>query len=576
MNTGRKRAAARVPTPDRGSDRPWLRRRIQAEGANKDIVYDAEGDGRDADAGGDAGGGDGDAASESGRADAAEAHAAPDHAVASEEEKGVTDGSRMHTGDAELILLEDENSRGSNKLFSLHAATVLVAGAPASVAAGSTADAAAGDRSGVQAVSASADADAAAVTAVTVAPFFSRLQVVTGGHSVRTATTTARPVLKLIIDDVMDAFEELFSACKLSRPNAWEEVSVHHLDVMTRLIGRVLQCLNTATVDASRMDLKPESLMLFREGEMLDDSCVDWMLKCLVEATGTRMVGVKGNSPGSPLVMTNSDLAGSHFVLGVAYAELLRRLGNQKTKLTKDHDTSDAGPVGPAAFQNHESCESWVVPGVAGESEKEKADTTLKRAVKNIVGTENVDAALNGSLDPFEKKNILVVATKSCHSKVILLQNPSKGGRPDSGTWHVVTYDSAGASQWDPDLRAGVSKLLTATGLKELSSRFKYSLGKSMQQLKMNNICGFLAFINTVQIVTGESLAQEHCARAVGVIRVFFVLWCIKIAESQGAIQGGYLEQSMADVMLGGYIETAHFSAPLVRARARPVYGNPQ
>ncbi len=57
----------------------------------------------------------------------------------------------------------------------------------------------------------------------------------------------------------------------------------------------------------------------------------------------------------------------------------------------------------------------------------------------------------------------------------------------------------------------------------------------------VQNTCCFLAIINTSQILTGQSLAQAHCTCCVEAIRVFFVLWFIKLAESQGTILQGYL-----------------------------------
>ena len=128
-------------------------------------------------------------------------------------------------------------------------------------------------------------------------------------------------------------------------------------------------------------------------------------------------------------------------------------------------------------------------------------------------------------------------------------------------------------SKWDASLQAGVNKLLLETGLKNEKSNFRYSRGDSVKQGEnegvMKNICGFLAFITTVESLTGESLAQEHCARCVGVIRVFFVFWFIKVAESEGAIRKGYLAQSIDDEKLGRVLDSEPVSDPLVCARPR-------
>jgi hypothetical protein len=100
---------------------------------------------------------------------------------------------------------------------------------------------------------------------------------------------------------------------------------------------------------------------------------------------------------------------------------------------------------------------------------------------------------------------------------------------------------------------------LVSSGLKDERSNFSYKYGNSLSQ-EDDTSCGFLAFINASQILTGpsgQSLAQAHCTCCVEVIRVFFVLWFIKLAESHGAIQKGYLAEvlnrnALADGDRGG------------------------
>ncbi len=63
-----------------------------------------------------------------------------------------------------------------------------------------------------------------------------------------------------------------------------------------------------------------------------------------------------------------------------------------------------------------------------------------------------------------------------------------------------------------------------------------------------------MAFFNTVQTLTGESLDEAHWPNCVVVIRVFFCLWHFKLAESTKALREGYLadqlNQAVIDVML--------------------------
>ena len=95
------------------------------------------------------------------------------------------------------------------------------------------------------------------------------------------------------------------------------------------------------------------------------------------------------------------------------------------------------------------------------------------------------------------------------------------------------------------------------------------SIKQGNNEGEKKNICGFLAFTNVIKELTGESLAQEHCVRGVGVIRAFYVLWLIKIAESEGAIQKGYLARSIEDAELCIRVDHAEVNAFLVGARPR-------
>jgi hypothetical protein len=218
-------------------------------------------------------------------------------------------------------------------------------------------------------------------------------------------------------------------------------------------------------------------------------------------------------------------------------------LGRLKTPIASVRP-SDASPAGPAAFQKHADFgESWVVPGDA-----ESPDETVLRLARAIVGSENV--TLDKPLDPFGKRNILVVATYAVHTKVICLVRRPKDS-DGASTWDVWTHDSLGSTKWDPALQTGMNAFLLATGLKGAGSRFAYHYGDSIKQdticakgeTTVKNTCGFLAFINASKLLTGQSLAQADCATCVEAIRVFFFLWFITLAESQGAIRKGYLAE---------------------------------
>jgi hypothetical protein len=54
-----------------------------------------------------------------------------------------------------------------------------------------------------------------------------------------------------------------------------------------------------------------------------------------------------------------------------------------------------------------------------------------------------------------------------------------------------------------------------------------------------------MAFMNTVQTLTGESLDEAHWPNCVAVIRVFFGLWQIKLEESTKFLRKGYLANQL-------------------------------
>ncbi len=71
------------------------------------------------------------------------------------------------------------------------------------------------------------------------------------------------------------------------------------------LMGDMHKGLGDATLEVSSLILKPVSMKRFRTGEMLDDHCLDRMLEYLVQATGSKMVGVKEDATFSPWVTTD-------------------------------------------------------------------------------------------------------------------------------------------------------------------------------------------------------------------------------------------------------------------------------
>jgi hypothetical protein len=185
-------------------------------------------------------------------------------------------------------------------------------------------------------------------------------------------------------------------------------------------------------------------------------------------------------------------------------------------------------------------------------------------------------------LDPFEGKDILIVTTKDDHTTAVLLERSPLPN--DDKTWKVSSWDSLvrlRKKYWDNELKDGMTLLLEKTGLKREKSNFLYNPEeRSFRQC--GNTCGFMAFMNTVQKLTGESLDEAHWPKCVAVIRVFFGLWQIKIEESTKFRREGYLanqlEKAVNDVQLIGVLSAVSPAPSGVdparrRAAAQPLPG---
>jgi hypothetical protein len=239
---------------------------------------------------------------------------------------------------------------------------------------------------------------------------------------------------------------------------------------MKMLMEEVHQGQKAATLDANLLPFKPLlNVEAFESGQMLDDTCLDWMLECLVKALGSRMLGVKGEKLSPLLRIDQPDLASRYYVIGVAQAELLRGAVRRQRR-----DTTAPGTV------EHADCQSWTELG-----DSEDCDAALRRFLSGLVGAENVDEALDHKLDPFDNRNILVMATWRKHTILVELQ------RSEAMRWNVSTHYSGAASHWDDDLLGGMSRLLEMTGLKISGTNFIYKYPQSVKQ-KGAVECGYM------------------------------------------------------------------------------------
>jgi hypothetical protein len=146
------------------------------------------------------------------------------------------------------------------------------------------------------------------------------------------------------------------------------------------------------------------------------------------------------------------------------------------------------------------------------------------------------------------------VTTKDHHTTVVLLE---RSPLPNNDKiWTVSSLDSLGTAHkknWDDELKDGMTLLLQKTGLRTEKSKILYKREeRSVRQI--GNTCGFMAFMDTVQTLTGESLDAAHWPNCVVVIRVFFFLWHFKLEESTKFLREGYLadqlEKAVIDVQL--------------------------
>ncbi len=189
--------------------------------------------------------------------------------------------------------------------------------------------------------------------------------------------------------------------------------------------------LNTALL--TQLTLKPSSVDRFRRGEILDDYSLDWILESLVQALGPRilMPGVEAHTQAlSRLLATSAvTLANTPFVFGVLHADLLRTLAGKKGK-----------DLEPGTKVHSEGCSSLtnLKPG-----DSEDPEDALRRFLCAVVGAEEVDAALRGSLDLFDGKGILVVTTWRLHTKVVVLACSQVPGYDSVWKWTISSLDSS-------------------------------------------------------------------------------------------------------------------------------------
>jgi hypothetical protein len=118
----------------------------------------------------------------------------------------------------------------------------------------------------------------------------------------------------------------------LQHPISWDGLSQEHMVV--RVIHDLMADLRShqQILDASRLRLSVESWDRFKDGEMLDDDCVDHMIRCITSALGVYMPGCSPeDSYGGPsqLVHIPADHCGDQqcfTVLGVMNAQSIRLL----------------------------------------------------------------------------------------------------------------------------------------------------------------------------------------------------------------------------------------------------------
>ena len=314
-----------------------------------------------------------------------------------------------------------------------------------------------------------------------------------------------------ILNNVVSWFSNDFEARGLPGPGPgkWSEVSDRHRQIMHSAMAELHSQLEGRPVDFRKLPLDAESWQRLQKNQMLNDLCVEFMTRALVQAVGGTMPGaptadqavsplVKTSAPTadqavSPLVKTSALHAAKFVVLAILQTERLRAIGA---------GTGANGDVTPI--------------------------------LRMLVGKANVAAALEGRLDPLDKKDLLFLGTRRLHSTMGEL------ARLEGKRWKCCIHDTLQANaKMDPALQRGMTLLLEETGLKD--GKFKYVSPKPFIKQKGKTECGVMVFINLAQKLTGELLDPAYWDLCDDLARLFFDLWIFRIAESKGAIPPGYL-----------------------------------
>ena len=139
---------------------------------------------------------------------------------------------------------------------------------------------------------------------------------------------------------VVNSLEAVFTERRLCKPNAWEDVTAQHLEVLRTTMKAVHT--NLKILDATQLSLNHASWKRLGSGEMLDDACVDQMAQLLAAHHGCPMAPMdrdstiesRGGVSSVPLEDAQTK-TGGFMVLGVSSAFLLRTLGQNRVRKTE-------------------------------------------------------------------------------------------------------------------------------------------------------------------------------------------------------------------------------------------------
>jgi hypothetical protein len=330
-----------------------------------------------------------------------------------------------------------------------------------------------------------------------------------GCHGASTASDAERPLqpfnaplggvdgpvgpLEYVGRDLLNMFGDFFDAIASGqpRPATWQDIGPHHQSLILDAIDSLHEKLEHGMV-ISRTCLLPislESWRSFRKGP-LDQECVAFMVRTLLEALGIPLIGGAG------------------------------RAACRSKQLMPSNPQCEFVAV-----------MMMIQTGVAGD------EVQWKKSVD-----EHLRSVYSASQQ--EKRQMLVV-TKDLD---LINAGPSRASHTQPTRWFLTRQPRPQGSQLfiDEQTRGKIHSLLKTAGLTNLALTCDSGGGPGRGREKETS--PFAMLIDLVRCLTGEKLATPaHCGLCMELLRYWFDLVLFRTAELNGAIPSGWLTAQFED-----------------------------